>query len=48
MKHYLIDTNVVIDLLLDREGAQSACSIMDGAEYGEYHLHLNINKCLFD
>lgn len=40
MKHYLIDTNVVIDLLLDREGADAACIILDGAERGEYMLHL--------
>lgn len=40
MKHYLIDTNVVIDMLVDREGAADACFIIDGAELGEYQLHL--------
>lgn len=40
MKHYLVDTNVVIDMLLDREGADAACAVFDGAERGEYTLHL--------
>ena len=40
MKHYLVDTNVVIDMLLDREGADAACAVFDGAERGEYALHL--------
>lgn len=40
MKHYLVDTNVVIDMLLDREGADAACAVFDGAERGEYSLHL--------
>lgn len=39
-KHYLVDTNVIIDMLLDREGADAACAVMDGAERGEYVLHL--------
>lgn len=40
MKHYLIDTNVVIDMLTDRIGSDEACVILDGAERGEYVLHL--------
>lgn len=32
MKHYLVDTNVVIDMLLDREDADAACAVFDGAE----------------
>lgn len=40
MKHYLIDTNVVIDILTDRIGSEEACAILDGAERGEYILHL--------
>ena len=40
MKHYLVDTNVVIDMLLDRDGADAACAVFDGAERGEYTLHL--------
>lgn len=39
-KHYLVDTNVIIDMLLDREDADAACAVMDGAERGEYVLHL--------
>lgn len=27
MKHYLVDTNVVIDMLLDREDADAACAV---------------------
>ena len=40
MKHYLVDTNVIIDLLLDREGADAASAMLDGAERGEYKLSL--------
>lgn len=40
MKHYLVDTNVVIDMLLNREDADAACAVFDGAERGEYVLHL--------
>ena len=40
LKHYLVDTNVVIDLLLDREDADAACAVFDGAERGEYILHI--------
>lgn len=40
MKHYLVDTNVVIDMLLNREGADAACALIDGAERGEYSLYL--------
>lgn len=40
MKHYLIDTNVIIDVLTDRVGATEACEILDGAQRGEYALHL--------
>ena len=40
MKHYLVDTNVIIDLLLDREDADAACAVIDGAERGDYVLHI--------
>lgn len=40
MKHYLVDTNVVIDMLLNRENADAACAVFDGAERGEYVLHI--------
>ena len=40
MKHYLVDTNVIIDMLLDREDADAACAVFDGAERGEYCLHI--------
>ena len=40
LKHYLVDTNVVIDLLLDREDADAACAVFDGAERGEYILYI--------
>lgn len=40
MKHYLVDTNVVIDMLLNRDGADAACAVIDGAERGEYALYL--------
>lgn len=40
MKHYLVDTNVIIDLLIDREGANAAVALIDGAERGEYRLSL--------
>ncbi|MBR1401294.1 MAG: PIN domain-containing protein [Prevotella sp.] len=40
MKHYLVDTNVVIDMLLDREDADAACAVIDGAERGDYVLHI--------
>lgn len=40
MKHYLVDTNVIIDLLLNREGADAAAVLLDGAERGEYKLSL--------
>ena len=39
MKHYLVDTNVIIDMLLNREDADAACAVFDGAERGEYVLH---------
>ena len=39
-KHYLVDTNVVIDMLLDREGADAACAVFDGAERGDYDLQI--------
>ena len=39
-KHYLVDTNVIIDMLLDREDADAACAVFDGAERGEYTLHI--------
>jgi predicted nucleic acid-binding protein len=40
MKHYLVDTNVMIDLLLNREGADAAAALLDGAERGEFKLSL--------
>jgi predicted nucleic acid-binding protein len=40
MKHYLVDTNVVIDMLLDREDADAACAVFDRSERGEYCLHI--------
>lgn len=40
MKHYLVDTNVVIDMLLNREDADAACAVFDGAERGNYVLHI--------
>ena len=40
MKHYLVDTNVIIDMLLDREDADAACAVIDGAEQGKYALHI--------
>ena len=40
MKHYLVDTNVVIDMLLNREDADAACAVFDGAERGDYVLHI--------
>lgn len=39
-KHYLVDTNVIIDMLLDREDAEAACAVFDGAERGDYNLHI--------
>lgn len=36
MKHYLVDTNVVIDMILDREDADAACAVFDGAERGDF------------
>jgi len=39
-KHYLVDTNVVIDMLLDREDADAACAVFDGAERGDYYIHI--------
>ena len=39
MKHYFVDTNVVIDMLADREGyADAACELFDAAGRGEVHL----------
>jgi hypothetical protein len=35
MRHYLVDTNVVIDMLLNREDADAACAVFDGADRGE-------------
>ena len=32
MKHYLVDANVIIDMLLNREDADAACAVIDGAE----------------
>lgn len=38
MKHYLVDTNVIIDLLTNRVGADAAAALIDGAERGEYKI----------
>ena len=38
-KHYLVDTNVIIDMLLDKD-ADAACAVFDGAERGDYYLHI--------
>ena len=40
MKHYLVDTNIIIDMLLDREYADAACAVIQGAEREEYALYL--------
>lgn len=40
MNHYLVDTNVIIDMLLDRNDADAACAVVQGAERGEYALFL--------
>jgi len=41
MKHYFIDTNVVIDMLADREGfADAASAIFDAAGRGEIKLSI--------
>lgn len=40
MNHYLVDTNVIIDMLLDRNDADAACAVVQGAERGEYTLYL--------
>lgn len=39
MKHFLVDTNVVIDLLLNRDGADAA-ALFDGAEKSEYRISI--------
>ena len=40
MKHYLVDTNVIIDLLINRVGADAAAALIDGAERGEYKINI--------
>ena len=40
MNHYLVDTNIIIDMLLDREYADAACAVIQGAEREEYALYL--------
>lgn len=40
MEQYLVDTNVIIDMLLDREDADAACAVIDGAERGDYVLYI--------
>lgn len=40
MENYLVDTNIIIDMLLDREDADAACAVIDGAERGEYGLYI--------
>ncbi len=39
MKHFFVDTNVVLDMLADREGyADAASALFDAAGRGEIHL----------
>ena len=40
MEKYLVDTNVIIDMLLDRKDADAACAVIDGAERGDYELYI--------
>jgi len=40
MKHYLVDTNIVIDLLANRENAAAAYAVFAGAEEGKHRLYL--------
>ena len=40
MDYYLVDTNVIIDMLLDRDDADAACAVIDGAERGDYGLYI--------
>jgi len=41
MKHYFVDTNIVIDMLADREGfSDAACAIFDLAEKKEIKLSI--------
>ena len=40
MENYLVDTNIIIDMLLDREDADAACAVIDGAERGDYGLYI--------
>ncbi len=41
MKHYFVDTNVVIDMLADREGfAEAASEVFDAAGRGEIKLSI--------
>lgn len=41
MKHYFVDTNVVIDMLADREGfADAASDVFDAAGRGEIKLSI--------
>ena len=40
MESYLVDTNIVIDLLINREGADAASAILDRAEEGEFAIYL--------
>lgn len=40
MEYYLVDTNVIIDLLIGREDADAACAVVDGAERGDYAIYL--------
>ena len=40
MKHYLVDTNIVIDLLANRENAAAAYAVFAGAGEGKYRLYL--------
>ena len=41
MKHYLVDTNVVLDMLADRQGvSDAACEVFDAAGRGEIKLSM--------
>lgn len=38
MEHYLVDTNVVIDMLLDREDADAACAVFEMRDIKVFQL----------
>lgn len=41
VRSYLVDTNIIIDMLLDREHADAACAVIDKAEQGEIVVYLS-------